>query len=258
VRRAALAIAAGAVWLLYGAGATAADHANLEDNQPVTVTDAYATGYLNRELQGIARYQRTGEGDDVFVFQPRYEVGFPRNAQLAVGMPMVVKGGQGTYAGRANAEVLYNLNVETLVVPALAVVGAVELPSGRDLDGNKAEGTDPSIRGYLTKSLPGMRYWNRVHLNFSYQFNDARQNKERAGRYVLAAGYSFRLSTSAIAIADLVREQRMQEGKTESLAELGVRYQVTPLLVVAVGGGVGFGKDSPAGRATLSAQWRAF
>ena len=94
------------------------------------------------------------------------------------------------------------------------------------------------MRAYLTKSLPGVNYWNRIHLHASYQFNADRSTGERPGRYMLAAGYSFRLSSSAIGIADVTREQRMEAEKVENVGEVCVRYQVTPLLVVGPGAGL--------------------
>lgn len=252
------AIAGFAIAVTLGFHAFASDHTNLEDEQPVSVTDAYATNYLNRELQAIVRYLRTDDGRNVFAFVPRFEVGFPRNAQLSVGMPFLAVTGERVYAGRANAELLYNLNEETLTLPALALVAAVDMPTGRDRDAETTHGFDPIARAYITKSIPGVSFWNRIHLNASYQYNVSRDALERRGRYWLAAGYSFRLSSSLIAVADVVREQRMLEHAVENYAELGLRYQATPLLVLAVGGGVGFADQSAPARVTASVQYRAF
>jgi hypothetical protein len=255
--RRALACAIAAA--LVNASATdahASDHTNLEDRQPVTIADAYAANYLDREIQAIAGYRRTKQGADVFSFTPRFEVGFPRNAQISAEMPIVAVREDRSYAGRANAELLYNLNEETLVLPALAFVGAVDMPTGRDGEGMEARGFDPIVRAYLTKSIPGVLWWNRVHVNVSYQFNAARDAGERKGRYTLAGGYSFRIASSLIGIVDVVREQQMEADSVENYAELGFRYQANPLTVVSAGGGLGLDGKSP--RGTLALQYRAF
>lgn len=254
VRAIALSLAA---WVC-AASARASDHTNLEDGQPTTVTDAYATNYLNREVQALVGYERTKEGANVFSVTPRFELGFPRNAQVSVGMPFLGVTGEQFYLGRANAEFLYNLNEETLVLPALAIVAAVDAPTGRDRQGQVAHGFDPIARAYLTKGIPGTSYWNRVHVNGSYQFNASRGPGERAGRYMVAAGYGFRIASPLVGIVDAAREQRMTLGEAENYAELGFRYQVNPLLVVNVGGGVGFAEQSSPVRATASLQYRAF
>lgn len=238
--------------------ALASDHTNLEDEQPVTVTDAYPANYLDREVQGVVQYRRTNSHQNVLAFVPRLELGYPRNAQISVAMPFLEVTGEKIYAGRANAEVMYNLNEETLTIPALAFVAAVDMPTGRDRNADVERGFDPIVRAYLTKSIPGTSYWNRVHLNASYQFNVARDPTERKGRYWFAAGYSFRLSSSIIGIVDVAREQRMTRDEVENYAELGLRYQANPLLVLALGGGVGFADESSPARVTASMQYRLF
>lgn len=237
--------------------AFASDHTNLEEEQPVTVTDAYPANYLDREVQGTVQYRRTNNGQNVFVFVPRLEFGYPRNAQVSVAMPFLGVTSERVYAGRANAEFMYNLNEETLTIPALALVAAADMPTGRDRNADVEHGVDPIVRAYLTKSIPGTSYWNRIHLNASYQFNVARDSNERTGRYWLAAGYSFRISSSIISIVDAAREQRMTRD-VENYAELGFRYQANPLLVLALGGGVGFADESSPARVTVSMQYRLF
>lgn len=238
--------------------ARAGDHENLDDNLPVTLTDAYPTNYLNREVQGVLRYQRTDAGDDIMFIQPRFELGYPRNTQLSVALPVVSKLGDSTRLGTFRAEILYNLNQETLVLPAFALVGALDAPSGRDAEGERNHGVDPIVRGFLTKTLPGSTYWHRVHVNGSYQFNTDRQSEERKGHYTLAAGYSFRLTAGAIGVFDYVRQQQRKKGAVQNFLELGVRTMVNPLLVLSAGLSVGVGEQSSPVRVTAGVQYRAF
>lgn len=60
------------------------------------ITDAYATPYMNKEIQGILRYyDRTGNDENRLLMQPRLEYGF---AQIFPYMPEMPTG---PAAGRA-------------------------------------------------------------------------------------------------------------------------------------------------------------
>ncbi len=51
-----------------------------------------------------------------------------------------------------------------------------------------------------------------------------------------------------------MREQEKEEDIDINLVEAGLRYQLTPLTVIAAGVGVGVGEDSPDLRVTLAFQ----
>jgi hypothetical protein len=248
-RSVALALALG---LLTSSGG-AADHDNLEHGQPTTLADAYAAKYLERQLHAIASYRRTEEGRDLMVFEPRFELGFPRNAQLSLGAPLQLVDFDELDLGRFAADGFYNLNQETLALPALALGAGVEAPTGEG-----QHGFDPYFQAYLSKLVPGSSYWHGIHLNGMLQLNADRREEERSSRYRVVLGYAFRISASLIGIVDGVREQKMKEGVTEHRAELGFRYQVTPLLVATLGGGAGAADDAAVGRANVGLQYYAF
>lgn len=231
----------------------AADHDNLEDGQPTTLADAYAAPYLERQVHGIFRYQRTHEKEHLLFFEPRFELGFPRNAQISVFTPVRLVDFGKVDLGRFGADAFYNVNQETLALPAFAFGGGVEAPTGMG-----AHGFDPYVQGYVSKLLPGMDYWNGFHVNFRWQFNAERRDDERPGRYRLVVGYAFRVSASMIGIIDGVREQMMKRDVTESRGELGFRYQLTPLLVGTLGGGAGIAEGIGTARGTVGLQYYAF
>ncbi len=246
-------LALGVAACMLAGEARAADHDNLEDGQPTTLADAYAAPYLERQVHGIFRYQRSAERKHELFFEPRFELGFPRNAQISLFTPVKLVDFEKVDLGRFGADAFYNLNQETLVVPAFALGGGVEAPTGKE-----THGFDPYVQVYVSKLLPGMDYWNGVHVNGRWQFNAAKREDERPGRYRFVAGYAFRVSASMIGVVDYVREQIMKKDVTEDRGELGFRYQITPLLVGTVGGGAGAADGRMTGRAAVGLQYYAF
>ncbi len=235
--------------------ALAADHTNLEEGLPVEAADAYVVGHYSREVQALTRYEYSRERTSKVTLDPRFEWGVIRNGQVAVRVPVVLETGKHVDIGRVAADALYNFNQETLTVPAFALGGMIEAPTGAE---SRRKGFDPAVRLNVTKHLPGTTFLHALHFNGVWQFNVRRDEMERSGRYRLIGAYSFRVSSWIMGIADFAHEQRMQTGKVQNLAELGFRMQLTPLLVAAVGGGVGIGADSPAFRAAVAVQYRPF
>jgi hypothetical protein len=43
-------------------------------------------------------------------------------------------------------------------------------------------------------------------------------------------------------VADVVRQQELRDGKSNNLVEAGLRYQLSPLMVLTAGAGVAFGR----------------
>lgn len=242
---------------LLPATASAHDHDNLEEGLPVEIADAYPLDYLAREVQARVQYRYTPEGEHEGHIEPRLELGFPYNTQLTAKLPVIVRSTSqdpSVDLGRAALEVLYNFNQETLSIPALALAGGLEAPDTRD-----GGSFDPFFKLLLTKRIPGTIAWHRLHLNGSIQPNVDPDGDERDFRYHVAAGYDIRVAATVIGVIDAVRDQPMKEGPAENYGEIGVRIQVTPLAVVALGGGAGATDDGDVvARGTAAFQWFAF
>lgn len=232
------------------APAFAADHSNLEEGLPTELTDAYPIGYLGRELQGIFRYERDDDGVDSFEIIPRLEFGWPRNVQLSVQTPFLMGEVEPDGTGDTTLEAFWNLNQETLVTPAIALAGTVDLDTGELED----EGCDPAIKLVMSKLIGETWQYHAVHLNLLYQFNDEQTDGERDGRYKAAIGYSGRVNNETIFIADYVREQEMEDDEEINLIELGLRCQVTPRTILSFGTGFGISDESPDVRAIFGIQ----
>jgi hypothetical protein len=242
------AVAAAAV--IVGPTGRAADHLNLEEGLPVQIEDAYAIGFRGREFQGLARYEHAEDGTDTMTFRPVLEWGVWRNTQVAVESDLI--GGNGDRTGSGNVAVhgLYNFNTETLTWPALAIKGGLEFPTGKS-----AEGVDTTVKFIATKTVgKSLDSLDRIHLNAAWMHNDQSQEDERDDHYMLGLGYSRRIDADAILVADYIFEQEREEDTDMHLIELGVRYQCTPLSVLAAGIGTGIAEDSPDIRVTFAFQ----
>jgi hypothetical protein len=246
-----------ALAVLAFSGTAAADHTNLEEGLPVEVTDAYPLEYLGREVQSRLQYRYTAEGAHETYIEPRFEFGIPYNGQIAIRVPMVgqfVQDDERFDLGRVALDYMYNLNQETLSIPAFSIVGGVEAPDTRD-----GGSFDPFARILISKMIPGSTLWHRVHLNGMIQANVDRKEDERSFRYVAVVGYDFRLSATMIGVVDAVRDQPLRNGPASNFGEIGVRLQVTPLFALAFGGGAGASDEGePVARGTAAFQWFAF
>lgn len=230
--------------------ATAADHSNLEEGLPTELTDAYPIGFMGREIQALFRYERSEDGVDSFEVQPRLEFGWVRNMQFSVHSPILMGEVEPDGFGDTTVEAFWNLNQETLCTPAVALAGAVDLPTGYDDD----DGVDPTVKVILSKFVGETWQYHAVHLNLIYQFNDNREDDERAGRYKAAVGYSGRVNNETIFVADFVREQEMEDDEEINLIELGLRIQATPRTVLSLGTGFGISDESPDVRGVFGIQ----
>jgi hypothetical protein len=249
----AITLLGGLVALVQGPPpAAAADHDNLEEGLPVTIEDAFPIAYRGREVQGLVRYDNLADdpdGNHLFTLEPRFEFGAFRNFQAEIRVPYRVGSAGDAETGEGVFEGLYNFNAETLTLPAFALKAGVGVPFGPD-----TQGVETTLKGILTKTV-GETWANRkIHLNASWIHKFNVMGDERDDRYALALGYSQPLRSDLLVVADIVREQELEEDKAINLLEAGLRWQMTPLTVLTAGVGAGFGEDSPDVRATIGFQ----
>ncbi len=223
------------------------DHFNLEEGYPTRIEDAYATAYRNRELQLNPRYERQPDGLDLFSAEPSLEVGLFRNSKVQLSVPVRVGTADRTGSGNVRVEAFYNLNTEGLVLPAVAF--AVE---GEFSTGYRAEGVDGTFELLATKSIDNRM--DRLHVNVEYTVFGTPGEDERDGAFAVAAGVSGRLGPDTVLILSAFREEERRRGEVTNVAELGLRRQITPRLVLSAGVGTGLDGDSPRFRGTFGVQ----
>ena len=117
-----LAVAGLMVLVLAPDAGRAGDHTNLEEGLPTALTDARPIGYLGREAQAFFRYEHTDDDEDAFLAEARLEIGFPRNGQLSLSVPYLFGEIEPDGFQPVRAEVLYNVNQETRLLPSFAFV----------------------------------------------------------------------------------------------------------------------------------------
>jgi hypothetical protein len=140
---------------------------------------------------------------------------------------------------------LYNLNQETLSLPAFGIKMGLGVPTGVDARGYAVE-----VKGIVTKSVERLS----LHLNAGYEFLTDTRGHERDGRYELALGFSYPVGaprfTRATLVGDVFAEQAGHRGESTTVGtEVGLRFQLTPRRVWDIGVGTEFA--GPADRARV-------
>lgn len=226
----------------------AADHINLEEGLPLQVEDAYPIAYRGREIQSSFRYDRTRKDENRLAFSPQLELGILPNTELSIEAPVYFGNADRTGSGDIHVTGLYNFNIESIYLPALALEAEGVIPTGKD-----NHGFDTGLKFIATKSISQMGT-DRIHLNVAWERNAGRLHDEREHRYVAILGYSRRIAADWMILADFVRELERKEKEDSNILELGFRWQVTPLSVVSFGGGAGIGRESPKALAIVGFQ----
>ncbi len=251
-----LAILALAFLLLTPFPSTAADHRNLEEDNPITVEDAFVIAYRSIEQQPVFRYERGGERGEIFTLEPELKWGLMKNAQVEIAAPFFIGPGERKGSGSIKVEGLYNFNLETALIPATALRFGLEFPSGED-----ASGVDSTVRGIVTKGFAR----GRVHLNGGFTNIGDPDPRERAYIYQVVVGADhpadFGLLPIAIGLDNLVmvdlvvQRAALEGGDPLVLAEAGLRHQVNPWTLLTFGLGLGIAGESPDVQATVGYQY---
>jgi hypothetical protein len=219
--------------------AGALDHKNLDEGRPTRLDDAYAiaTGEIEIAAGLGVGVSRRGPARGLFPIEIVY--GALPNLQIGVGTGLTTdpRGlDEPPKSGDLHLGALYNLNQETLAIPAFGVRLDAGLPTGVDADNATVK-----LRGIVTKSVDRLSF----HLNAAYEFITGARGDERDGRYELAAGASYPLGapryTRATLVADVFAEQAFHRGDDTVVGiEAGFRYQATSRLIWDLGMGTEF------------------
>ena len=231
--------------LAVAAPARALDHDNLDTGRPLRLEDAYPIAKGEAGLEsGLAVRDRRGDGSG-YGFEVRAVYGLLYNTQVEIGGDVVFEGSSAAptdRSGAATAGVLYNLNTETLALPALAVRGDVAAPSGVG-----STGVDVSVGAIMTRTVGRLR----THINLGYTNAGSAAAGERGGRYQAAVGAGYPLGYPVrfreTLIVDAFTHQSAASGAPNTTGlEVGIRHQLSPRIVLDVG--VGTETAGPADR----------
>lgn len=213
---------------------SALDHDNLDPNRPIAIEDAYVIPKGEIGLEGGVVYNDRRQGKGRVAFQPQIIYGAFDNAQIelmtsTLTEPNTVSGDD--KSGDLSLGLLYNLNTETIDLPAFAVRVELGLPTGV-----KSKGLDTEVTGVMTRSFGR---W-RTHLNVGYTLLGAPTGQERAGAYRAVAAVSYPLgypdSFRDTLIANVFTRQSDLVGQRNPTGlGVGLRHQVSSRVVADVG-----------------------
>ncbi|HET6245164.1 MAG: hypothetical protein H0V01_06560 [Bacteroidetes bacterium] len=229
---------------------------NLEEGFAAEVEDAYATGYGNREMQTLFRYDFTAKAEDLVLLSPVLEYGLFPNTEVSVSVPIRMGSGDRIGSGNIKLEGFYNFNSEGILMPAFAAVFIGEIPTGFN-----SSGFDYGLKFIITKTISNKL--DRLHINFRYFINSDPEvepangvgpQKERSAMIRAVIGYSGRFGPTTVLVADYVYDQQRLLEKESHIIEAGLRRQFTPAMVISLGLGVGVGPNSPQFRGILGIQ----
>jgi len=232
--------------------AMALDHGNLDEGRPLHIQDAYpvSLGELVVEAGAGFAWRRHSSGHGFFPVQFVYGI-FP-NTQLELGTTFFTSPhdiDSQVKSGDVSVGALYNFNQETLTLPAFALKGSLQLPTGVDSSGVESE-----VTGIVTKSF------HRLILSFNagYQFIGGHNRDKRSGRYkfVFGGGYPVGapMHTRTVLLADTYLEQASRRGEKKTVGgEIGLRHQLRERLVLDIGVGSEFSGPSDRSSVFLNA-----
>lgn len=209
------------------------DYRNLDDGRPVPTEDAYAIERYAFELLAAYEYENGPAGGELHVVVPELSYGVFANTQVGIRLPFAALNSRGSTEwgiGGPRLSVLYNFNTEGRVLPALGLRADVTLPIG-DFAGDEVE---------LALKAIASRSWGRtrLHLNGSVAVGDQARRAELDAdpdwSLSLAVDRTY-LRRSLLAIGELRVLDAGPAAPTAVTAGLGVRYQLTPTLVLDAG-----------------------
>ena len=217
----------------------AVDHNNLDEGRPLQVEDAYPIAYGELSAETGVRVSYNRHGDDRVAFPMELLYGAYWNLHLGLGStlftsPQTIDDPE--KSGDLRLLGLYNLNQETLRIPALAVKLTLDFPSGI-----RSRGVDTELKGILTRTVGH----GRVHLNAGYQFIGNARDAKRDGRYEVLLGaqypWGYPRSFTTTVLADVFTHQATRFNETNnSGVEIGMRRQIAPAIILDVGIGTEF------------------
>jgi hypothetical protein len=209
------------------------DYRNLDDRRPVRTEDAYPIERYAFELLVPYDYENVPAGEALHTFTPELGYGVLANTQIGLKLPFAaVDGADETDWGFAGPRIfaLYNFSTEGRTLPGLALRADVALPVG----GFAGDNAQLTLKGIATRSWGS----TRLHLNGGLTLGDETGRPEVDAEpdwaVSLAADRTF-LRQSLIVIGELGVLEAASTAPTEVTAGLGIRYQLTPTLVLDAG-----------------------
>jgi hypothetical protein len=223
---------------------------NLEPGFPTELVDAFAVEPRVLAAQGFARWEETDADEDHVVFRPKVAYGIVPFAHVEASVAFFAGDADRTGSGDLRLGGHYQFLDEEGMVPALAIIPALEIPTGKN-----SRGLDTALTLAATRSLNLGDGNDRIHFNISWLRNAGSRSTEREHHYRLAFGYSREFIENLTLVANFVREELKPKGVEANIFEGGALYQLDDRMAVSLSAGFGIGAESPDFRVGSGFQW---
>ena len=245
-------IAAASLGVPAARAAAQTDYYNTDRGRPTQIEDAYATERYAFELKlAPVRLERARGGVYSWEVEPEIAYGILPRTQLEVGVPIAYADmGSERRAGLAGLDLsaLYNVNTETLTLPALGARVDLLVPVG-NLAPDRAYG---SFTGIATRTFSALR----LHANAQYTLGPAQgvvsspssvggaavnvgESAAEVSRWLAGIAVDKTLPLRSVLFSGEVyaRQPIISARDVEYVVGTGVRYQWSTLLAVDAGVG---------------------
>lgn len=228
------------LFLLLISGAVFADVMNLNEFMPTRLEDSTNIKEKNFEFQLSSDFQN--EDTDQIIFRENIRYGATQRLQLDL-IGNQLSGGNESGSGEIQ------LGGQYMILDELSVAPMFALPTGK-----AAEGIDSHLRFNNSFTLMGSTNTPmlQMHFNLDWGHNAQRQASERSDQYLYIAGLSYKFNDSGSLLFDILREELQNKGEESNVVELGTQYEIGSHYLLGLGGGMGFGDESPHWNGILS------
>jgi hypothetical protein len=226
------------------------DVVDVANGLPITIDDAGTQEYGTWSSQFATHYLRNVDGKNSLFIDPELQYGLMKNVEISVDMPYTLEMIDGSHGDNVTATVKYNFLEEGDGIPALTIQEAFGLPTADD-----AAGTDLTTSFLLTKHILPHYGVTAVYFNANWTRFGAIDSDERRNAYSTAAGFSHAIAARTSLVADLAEQNEEDKGRSDTLAEIGLRQGINKDLILSFGGGVGLNKDAPDYTATIGVEY---
>lgn len=217
-----------------------ADVMNLNEFMPTRLEDSKVIKIQTKEFQVSSDFQK--QDTDEMIFRENFRISPSEDLQLEV-LANQISGGKEKGSGEIQVGGQYD------IVPQLGISPMIVLPTGKGSDG-----VDTHLRFNQTSTILGTPNSPQLqfHVNFDWAHNSQRKNGERHDHNLYVMGFSYQFNDSGSFIIDVLREELEEQGKEANVLEFGTQYDLGSEYLIGIGGGLGFGDESPHWNAILS------
>lgn len=210
-----------------------ADYRNLDPGRPMAIEDAQPIEFRAFELSLGPRYVRGRAGGGEATVEPEIKWGFRKDWQIGISGEYDMLGENRAAQGFTDTQLhlLYNVNQESLTLPALAL--RPELTIGAGPLGSQA--LHEGLKVIVSRSFAR----NRLHLNGAYAGGPDEpvgRGGDLVNRYRYGIAYERTFPLEFLVLLTDVYVHKPIDGQPEDVMfDLGARRQLTPTLVVDAG-----------------------